>query len=65
MGALLQRILKGELGYKTVVAALLILVSVVGPAFGWLTPEQAEKFLRGGEALGFVGIRDAISKLPK
>ena len=63
MGAWLQKILRGELGWKTLVSALLIVGSVIGQSAGWITADQAEKLLRSGEALGFVGLRDAMSKL--
>lgn len=61
----LGKLFSGKLGYKTVIAAALIAVSVIGQATGHLTPEKAEGILRFGEALGLIGLRDAIAKLPK
>lgn len=59
----LAKLFSGELGWKTVTGAALILVSVVLTALGHQA--QGDSVLRMGEALGFVGLRDAFSKLPK
>ena len=63
MGAWVQKALQGGLGWKTLLAAAVILASLVVQGAGH--PQQAESLLRLGEALGLVGLRDALSKLPK
>ena len=59
----LRKIVKGELGWKTVSGAALIAVSAVLQGFGVIEPGQADGLLRAGEALGIVGLRDAVAKL--
>ncbi len=63
MGSWLSRFLKGELGWKTVAGAVIILLSVILQAIGH--PEYSEYLLRFGELIGLIGLRDAIGKLPK
>lgn len=63
MGTWLQKFLSGNLGWKTITGSALIVVSLVLQGLGHQA--QADSVLRIGEALGLVGLRDAISKLPK
>lgn len=63
MGSWLSRFLKGELGWKTIAGAAVILVSVILQAIGY--PEYSEYALKIGEIIGLVGLRDALGKLPK
>ena len=62
MGNWFQKFLKGELGWKTITGAALILTSLILQATG--NPEWADGVLRLGEAVGLIGLRDAVSKLP-
>ena len=57
----LVRFLKGELGFKTIAGALLILLSLILEVTGH--PSYADPVMRFGEFLGVVGIRDALAKL--
>ena len=63
MGTWLQKFLRGELGWKTLAGAALILTSLILQSLGH--PQQADAALRFGEAVGLVGLRDALSKLPR
>ena len=62
-GSWVTRFLRGELGWKTMAGALLILLAVVFQAMG--KPEWAEIVQRVGEGVGLIGLRDAVAKLPK
>ena len=59
----IQKFLSGELGWKAITGAVLILLSLLVPLIGH--PEWSETILRVGEGLGIIGLRDALSKLPK
>ena len=63
MKEFLKRVLEGKLGWKTMVAALMIVAATVGEALGLLTLNQADRLLVLGEAMGFVGLRDALAKI--
>ena len=60
----LKKIASGKLGWKTITGAILIALSVVLESIGLITPDQAQAIVRAGEALGIVGLRDAIAKIP-
>lgn len=64
-GSWFQRFLRGEVGWKTIGAALALTVLVLLQHFQLITPEQFEQYTKLAEALGLVGLRDSISKLPK
>lgn len=65
MGTWVQKLLKGDLGWKTLASAVVLVVLVVLQGTGNLPADQFEKYSKLAEALGLVGLRDAISKLPK
>ena len=65
MSAWLQKVLKGDLGWKTITSALVLVVLVTLNATGHLPSDQFDKYTKLAEALGLVGLRDALSKLPK
>lgn len=64
MGKMLDKILKGNMGWKTVSAAALIAVLVLLRGFGVIDQAHFDVAVKAAEALGLFGIRDAISKLP-
>lgn len=63
-GTFLGRFASGELGWKTVIAAGVILLIAVGQQVGWIPKEADLAFVyRIAEALGLVGLRDAMGKI--
>lgn len=65
MGTFLDKILKGNLGWKTVSASAVLVLLVFLRAFGVLDEAAFEKMTTLAEAFGLLGLRDALSKLPK
>ena len=59
----LERLIKGELGSKTILAAVALVLLVVLQASGVITPEQFDHYTKLAEGLGLIGLRDALSKL--
>lgn len=65
MDKTLGRLLKGELGVKTILAAATLVLLVGLQAFGVISAEDFEKYSKLAEALGLIGLRDAVARLPK
>ena len=57
------KIFKGELGWKTVTAAGVLLLLVVLRATDVITAEQFENLSKMAEALGLLGIRAALANV--
>jgi hypothetical protein len=61
----LAKLFAGNLGWKTVAAAIALCVLVVLNSTGVILEAQFDQYVRLAEALGLIGLRDAMSKLPK
>ena len=59
----LAKFFKGDLGWKTVWAAVALAVLVLLRSFDVITQEQFEAATKLAEGLGLIGLRDALAKL--
>ena len=61
----LSKVFAGKLGWKTVTAAAVLVAVLVLQEVGKLSPDQADKAILIAQALGLVGLRDALASLKK
>lgn len=58
----INKIFKGELGWKTVTGGLVVIVVTILQILGIVSPELAGVIYKLAGGLGLIGIRDAIAK---
>lgn len=63
MGNFLSKLFKGELGWKSVLAGVIIAVVAILQGTGVIDQATADIIFKFAEGLGIIGLRDAFTKV--